>query len=151
MQKYKKKSYCKFVLHLPYLHLISSLVPPYRRSWFVFSSSFVYLPVWLAPSFVRLLFVHCSSFVRLLFVHCSFIVRSLFAHCSFIVRSLFVHCSSFLRLFFVFSSSFLRLFIICLSCYDCPCGSHLPMRLAHLLICQLFPIFAPNKSLYHFL
>ncbi|EJF36093.1 hypothetical protein HMPREF1320_1002 [Capnocytophaga sp. oral taxon 335 str. F0486] len=34
-------------------------------------SSFLYLPVWLAPSFVRLLFVFCSSFVRLLFVFCS--------------------------------------------------------------------------------
>ena len=132
MQKYKKKSYCKFVLHLPYLHLIPSLVPPYRRSWFVFSSSFLRLLFICPCGSHRLLFVFCSSFVRSLFVHCSFIVRLLFVHCSFIVRSLFVFCSS-----------FVRLFIICLSCYDCPCGSHLPMRLAHLLICQLFPIFAP--------
>ena len=110
-------------------------------------------------------FVHCSSFVRLLFVHCSFIVRSLFVHCSFIVRSLFVHCSFIVRLFsicpcgshrhlFVFASlqfplfegvggGYLCLFFICLSCYDCPCGSHLPVRLVSLTLhfsLNCFPI-----------
>ena len=155
----------KLFLYNPQIQSIFTLSSPYPHSFFVYSPFILHLPVRLAPSFVRSLFVHCSSFVRSLFVHCSFIVRSLFVHCSFIVRllfvlcsffvrSLFVHCSSFVRsLFvhcsfivrslFVFCSSFVRLFIICLSCYDCPCGSHLPMRLAHLLICQLFPIFAP--------
>ncbi|EKY07272.1 hypothetical protein HMPREF9078_01238 [Capnocytophaga sp. oral taxon 380 str. F0488] len=51
-------------------------------------------------------------------------LRSLFVICSSFVRLLFVFCSSFVRLFFVFCSSFVRLFIICLSCYDCLCGSH---------------------------
>ncbi|EKY07280.1 hypothetical protein HMPREF9078_01246 [Capnocytophaga sp. oral taxon 380 str. F0488] len=40
-----------------------------------------------------------------------------------------VICSSFVRHLFVFCSSFVRLFFICLSCYDCPCGSHLPVWL----------------------
>ena len=40
------------------------------------------------------------------------------------LRSLFVFCSSFVRLLFVFCSFIVRPFIICLSCYDCPCGSH---------------------------
>ena len=110
-------------------------------------------------------FVHCSSFVRLLFVFCSSFVRSLFVHCSFIVRSLFVHCSFIVRLFsicpcgshrhlFVFASlqfplfegvggGYLCLFFICLSCYDCPCGSHLPVRLVSLTLhfsLNCFPI-----------
>ena len=49
---------------------------------FVIYSSFLYLPVRLAPSFVRHLFVICSSFVRLLFVFCSSFVRLLFVFCS---------------------------------------------------------------------
>ena len=76
--------------------------------FFVHCSSFLYLPVRLAPSFVRSLFVHCSSFVRLLFVFCSFIVRLLFVLCSFFVRSLFVLCSSFLYLPVRFAPSFVR-------------------------------------------
>ena len=94
----------------------------------------------IAPFFVHLLFVfsssaraartvHCSFIVRSLFVLCSFFVRSLFVLCSSFVRLLFVFCSSFVRLLFVFCSSFLRLFFICLSCYDCPCGSHLSVWL----------------------
>ena len=147
MQKYKKKSYCKFVLHLPYLHLIPSLVPPYRRSWFVFSSSFLRLLFICPCGSHRLLFVFCSSFVRLLFVHCSFIVRLLFVFCSSFVRLLFVHCLFIVCLLFVHCLShfsvttlpllgrgvgrgyFVRLFSICL------CGLHLPVWLAHLLIC----------------
>ncbi|EJF36107.1 hypothetical protein HMPREF1320_0955 [Capnocytophaga sp. oral taxon 335 str. F0486] len=39
--------------------------------FFVHCSSFLYLPVRLAPSFVRHLFVFCSFIVRLLFVFCS--------------------------------------------------------------------------------
>ena len=107
MQKYKKKSYCKFALHLPYLYLIPSLVPPYRRYLFVFPSSFL-----------RLFFVFSSSFVRPLFVHCSSIVRPLFVHCSSFVRSLFV---SLFRYYTpspwerdgerIFSSSFLYLLV----------------------------------------
>ena len=46
----------------------------------IFCSSFLYLPVRLAPSFVRSLFVLCSFFVRSLFVLCSFFVRSLFVN-----------------------------------------------------------------------
>ncbi|EIW94346.1 hypothetical protein HMPREF1321_0222 [Capnocytophaga sp. oral taxon 412 str. F0487] len=52
-----------------------------RAARTIFCSSFLYLPVRLAPSFVRLLFVFCSSFVRLLFVFCSSFVRLLFVHC----------------------------------------------------------------------
>ena len=54
----------------------------------IICSSFLYLPVWLAPSFVRLLFVFCSSFVRLLFVFCSSFVRLLFV---FPISSLYLH------------------------------------------------------------
>ena len=77
------------------------------------------------------------------------------------LRSLFVFCSSFVRLLFVFCSSFLRptfpllhslslgegwgedILFICLSCYDCPCGSHLPVRLVPLTLhfsLNCFPI-----------
>ena len=73
--------------------------------------------------------VFCSLFVRSLFVLCSFFVRSLFVLCSSFVRLLFVLCSSFVRLSFVICSSFVRLLFICLSCYDCLCGSHLPVVL----------------------
>ena len=90
-----------------YLQLIFGLNVPFLRSLFVFCSSSLYLPVRLAPSFVRLLFVLCSSFVRLLFVF-----RSSF------VRLLFVFCSSFVRHSFVFSLSVRAARTICL------CGSH---------------------------
>ena len=79
---------------LPYLHSLFVICSSARATRTFFSSSFLYLPVRLAPSFVRLLFVFSSSFVRLLFVICS----------SF-VRHLFVFCSSFVRLLFVFSLS----------------------------------------------
>ena len=77
------------------LLLISTLALSFLRSLFVFSSSFVHLPVRLAPLFVRLLFVFCSSFVRHLFVICSSFVRLLFVICSSFVRLLFVFCLSF--------------------------------------------------------
>ncbi|SQA93546.1 Uncharacterised protein [Capnocytophaga ochracea] len=131
----------------PYLHSLFVICSSARATRTVFSSSFLYLPVRLAPSFLRLfficpcgshrllfvfcssfvrsLFVFCSSFVRLLFVHCSSFVRSLFVFvrllfvfCSSFVRHLFVICSFIVRLLFVFCSSFVRYFIIC------PCGSH---------------------------
>ena len=140
--------------------------------FFVHCSSFVPLPVRLAPSFVRHLFVICSFIVRSLFVFCSSFVRLLFVHCSSFVRSLFVLCSFFVRSLFVFSlsacavctvicSSFLRptfpllhslslgegwgedIFFICLSCYDCLCGSHLPVWLTPLtlhFLLNCFPI-----------
>ncbi|EJF37605.1 hypothetical protein HMPREF1320_1828 [Capnocytophaga sp. oral taxon 335 str. F0486] len=47
----------------------------------VICSFIVHLPVRLAPSFVRHLFVICSSFVRHLFVFCSSFVRLLFVNC----------------------------------------------------------------------
>ncbi|EJF37606.1 hypothetical protein HMPREF1320_1877 [Capnocytophaga sp. oral taxon 335 str. F0486] len=50
----------------------------------VICSFIVHLPVRLAPSFVRHLFVICSFIVRLLFVFCSSFVRHLFVICSFI-------------------------------------------------------------------
>ncbi|AVM54335.1 hypothetical protein C3V44_01045 [Capnocytophaga sp. oral taxon 864] len=68
---------------------------------FVFCSSFLYLPVRLAPSFVRSFFVHCSSFLR----------------------SLFVFCSSFVRLLFVISLSACRA-TTARVVRTCPCGSH---------------------------
>ena len=125
----------------PYLHSLFVICSSALATRTFFSSSFLYLPVRLAPSFLRLfficlcgshrhLFVFCSFFLRLLFVHCSFIVRLLFVFCSFIVRSLFVFCSFFLRLLFVYPCGSHRLFITCpscydcLSCYDCPYDSH---------------------------
>ena len=77
-----------------------------------FCSSFLYLPVRLAPSFVRSLFVHCSSFLRSLFVLCSFFVRLLFVFCS-----LIIYPSVWLTL----SARAAR---------TCSCGSHQPVRLA---------------------
>ena len=112
-------------------------------------------------TYLRLIFGLDVPFLRSLFVHCSFIVRSLFVFCSFFVRLLFVFCSSFVRLLFVIPSSFLRptfpllhslslgegwgedILFICLSCYDCPCGSHLPVRLVPLTLhfsLNCFPI-----------
>ena len=81
---------------LPYLHSLFVICSSARATRTVFSSSFLYLPVRLAPSFVRLLFVLSSSFVR----------------------SLFVLSSSFVHLPVRLAPSFLRLFFIC------PCGSH---------------------------
>ena len=98
--------------------------------FFVHCSSFVPLPVWLAPSFVRLLFVLCSFFVRLLFVLCSS-----FVHLS--VRL----APSFVRLYVAvvpplegvrgrLPLSFHYLLVRLAPCYDCLCDSHLPVRLA---------------------
>ena len=52
----------------PYLHSLFVICSSARATRTVFSSSFLYLPVRLAPSFVRLLFVFCSFIVRSLFV-----------------------------------------------------------------------------------
>ena len=76
--------------------------------FFVLCSSFVPLPVRLAPSFVRHLFVLCSFFVRSLFVLCSFFVRLLFVFCSSFVRLLFVFSLSACAARTVICSSFLR-------------------------------------------
>jgi len=78
----------------PYLHSLFVICSSARATHTFFSSSFLYLPVRLAPSFVRLLFVLSSSFVRSFFVFCSFFLRLLFVLSSFIVRLFFVHCSS---------------------------------------------------------
>ena len=108
----------------PFLIFLTTLI--ILRLRFTFPSLFLYLSVRLAPSFVRSFSICPCGSHRSLFVLCSFFVRSLFVLCSSFVRLLFVFCSSFVRLLFVFCSSFVRLFIICLSCYDCPCGSHCP-------------------------
>jgi len=72
---------------LPYLHSLFVICSSARATRTFFSSSFLYLPVRLAPSFLRLFFIcPCDSH-----------------------RLFFVFCSSFVRLFFVFSSSFLYL------------------------------------------
>ena len=90
-----------------YLQLIFGLDVPFLRSLFVHCSSFLYLPVRLAPSFVRLLFVFCSFFVRSLFVLCSFFVR-LFSICL---------CGShYLPVWLALSARAARTI--------CPCGSH---------------------------
>ena len=99
----------------PYLHSLFVIRSSARVARTVICSSFVHLPVRLAPSFVRLfficpcgshrhLFVFCSSFVCHLFVICLSFVRLLFVICSSFVRHLFVICSSFVRLLFVFCS-----------------------------------------------
>ena len=134
--------------------------------FFVHCSSFVPLPVWLAPSFVRLLFVIPSSFVRHSFVFCSSFVRHLFVFaslqfplwrglgggyfCLFSIcpcgshRLLFVFASLQFPLFEGVGGGYLCLFIICL------CGSHylpillgLPVRLTPLtlhFLLNCFPI-----------
>ena len=122
--------------------------------FFVHYSSFLYLPVRLAPSFVRSLFVLCSFFVRHLFVLCSFFVRHSFVFCSSFVRHSFVFCSSFVRHSFVFSLSARAARTICpcgshylpvrlAPCYDCLCDSHLPVWLTPLtlhFLLNCFPI-----------
>ena len=145
---------------LPYLHSLFVICSSARATRTFFSSSFLYLPVRLAPSLVRLLFVFSSSFVRLLFVICSSFVRLLFVFCSSFVRLLFVFCSSFLYLPVWLAPSFVRYFIICscgshrlfitcpscydcLSCYDCPYDSHCGINSAfanYLIIYYLCPI-----------
>ena len=64
-----------FVLSSSFVRLYVAVVPPLEEaseSWVCVRgrspSPFLYLPVRLAPSFVRSLFVFCSSFVRHLFV-----------------------------------------------------------------------------------
>ena len=89
----------------PYLHSLFVICSSALATRTFFSSSFLYLPVRLAPSFVRLLFVLSSSFVRSLFVHCSSFVRLLFVHCSFIVRLFFICPCGSHRLLFVISLS----------------------------------------------
>ena len=89
-----------------------------------FSSSFLYLSVRLAPSFVRSLFVLCSFFVR----------------------SLFVLCSSFVRLLFVFPSSFVRLYVAVVPPLEGVRGRfpsfflYLPVRLAPSFVRLTFPV-----------
>ena len=136
--------------------------------FFVHCSSFVPLPVRLAPSFVRSLFVFCSFIVRLLFVFCSFIVRLLFVHCSFIVRLLFVHCSFIVRSLFVFCSFIVRLCVATFPLFEgvgggylclfsiCPCGSHylpvvlrLPVRLTPACVAHTFNSSFFTKLLPH--
>ena len=73
----------------------------YLRFSIALPSSFPHLPVWIAPSFIRLFSICPCGSHRSLFVLCSFFVRSLFVLCSFFVRSLFVLCSFFVRLLFV--------------------------------------------------
>ena len=85
-----------------FLHSLFICRSNLHRLFFVIPSFFVHLPVWLAPSFVRCLFVVCSLFVR----------------------CLFVVCSSFVPLLFVNYLSVRVAHTICPSCYDCPCGSH---------------------------
>ena len=74
-----------YVFCLSFVRLYVAVVPPLEEaseSWVCVRgrspSPFLYLPVRLAPSFVRSLFVFCSSFVRHLFVICSSFVRHLF-------------------------------------------------------------------------
>ena len=88
------------------------------RSSFVFCSSFLYLPVRLAPSFVRLLFVFSLSTRTARTVFCSFIFLSHFS-----VTTLPLLGRGLGR------GYFLRSLFICLSCYDCLCGSYLPVVL----------------------
>ena len=64
----------------PFLRSLFICLSSLHRLSFVIPSFFVHLPVRLAPSFVRLLFVFCSSFVRY------FIICSCGSH-----RFLFVH------------------------------------------------------------
>ena len=101
-----------------YLQLIFGLDVPFLRSLFVHCSSFLYLPVRLAPSFVRLLFVFCSFFVRSLFVLCSFFVRSLFVFslsaCA--ARTICLCGSHYLPVWLALSARAARTI--------CPCGSH---------------------------
>ena len=119
----------------PYLIFLTTLI--ILRLRFTFPSLFLYLFVWLAPSFIRLYIQTLPKFetlaklkstnnILLIYILVLTYLHFFSAFCSFFVRSLFVLCSFFVRSLFVFCSSFVRLFIICLSCYDCPCGSHCP-------------------------
>ena len=89
----------------PYLHSLFVIRSSARATRTFFSSSFLYLPVRLAPSFLRLFFICLCGSHRHLFVFCSFFLRLLFVHCSFIVRLLFICPCGSHRLLFVFCSS----------------------------------------------
>ena len=126
-----------------YLPLIFGLNVSFLRSLFVFSLSARAARTVICSFIVRHLFVHCSSFVRSLFVLCSFFVR-LFSICPCgSHRHLFVFASLQFPLFEGVGGGYLCLFFICLSCYDCPCGSHLPVWLTPLtlhFLLNCFPI-----------
>ena len=85
----------------PYLHSLFVIRSFARAARTIICSFIVHLPVWLAPSFVRSLFICPCGSHRHLFVICSSFVRLLFVFCSSFVRLLFVFCSSFVRLLFV--------------------------------------------------
>ena len=85
-----------FVFCSSFVRLYVAVVPPLEGVRGRFSSSFLYLPVWLAPSFVRHLFVICSSFVRHLFVICSLFVRLLFGYSLFSYLSYYDLAPSFI-------------------------------------------------------
>ena len=93
----------------PYLHSLFVICSSALATHTFFSSSFLYLPVRLAPSFLRLFFICLCGSHRHLFVFCSFFLRLLFVHCSFIVRLLFVFSLSARAARTVFCSSFVRL------------------------------------------
>ena len=132
----------------PYLRSLFVIRSSARATHTFFSSSFLYLPVRLAPSFVRLLFVFCSSFLRLFFVFSSLFhylllwlapsfvfLRldsvSLYLQISFVFQTdslyqfFFKACPPsgvrglLTSLFIICSCGLHRLFITCPSCYDC--------------------------------
>ena len=93
----------------PYLHSLFVICSSALATHTFFSSSFLYLPVRLAPSFLRLFFICLCGSHRHLFVFCSFFLRLLFVFCSSFVRLLFVFSLSARAARTVFCSSFVRL------------------------------------------
>ena len=146
---------------LPYLHslfvICSSLCRCSSPFGGRFSSSFLYLPVRLAPSFIRLLFVICSFFLRLLFVFCSLIVYLLLQLAPSFVFLRLDSVSLYLQISFVFQTDSLYQFFfkacppsgvrgLLTSLFSiCPCDSHLlffvfslSARAARTVICSSF-------------
>ena len=110
----------------PYLHSLFVICSSALATHTFFSSSFLYLPVRLAPSFLRLFFICLCGSHRHLFVFCSFFLRLLFVHCSFIVRYFIICPCGSHRLLFVFSSLIV----------------YLPVRLVPSLILVLLALLA---------
>ena len=96
----------------PYLHSLFVICSSARATRTFFSSSFLYLPVRLAPSFLRLFFICLCGSHRHLFVFCSSFVRLLFVFCLSACAARTVFCLSFVYLPARLGPSFVCLFFI---------------------------------------
>ena len=98
-----------------------SIIYPYRSHRYLYEHCQNFKPLAMLKSTNNLLFISLLTLTYLLF---SFVI------CLFFLRLLFVNCLS------------ARATRTCLSCYDCLCGSHLPVWIAPSLILVLLALLA---------